>query len=434
MIYLNVNSKLVEQSELTYDDLLVISKQFYIKNKKFPVQLDFNKSNNNLPNWNGVNAILNLFKKTKLDYYKDLGCEDYSLLSYYMTEEQRNLMFFPLTLPSGIIIYYDFSDNPNSTKINWLHCHDQYGYKYYTKRQLMQHCQSKNSIPDKFRFDNPIYLEYNVNNFLQLNNCIYKVYNITNGCKGHDNIQLISKYGDIVSITVNQIERNPFRFTEKGREIALESKQPLGMSKEQAEEILREKISKYDRPLAIKDLKNTGLNEDKHVGRKIVEKYWGTFSNMMYELSGKNGCELTSSGFGINYILENGDFVKSTYEYDFSKMLIAYGFIYGSTYFRNIKYSEICSSYNGRMNCDYMLICGNKTLYIELAGMLNTKNQVDAFLYDKKLDNKIMEKYRQKLILKQNILDASKVNYTIILNPNLNNSYYKQVIDNFINS
>lgn len=433
MRYLNINGLPKKQTEITYDDLLIIGKQFYDLNKKYPVQIDFNKRDNNLPTWAKVGDILDNFNKTKLDYYKDLGCNSYQFLSHYMTEDQRNCIFFPLTLPSGIIIYYDFSDNPNSNKLSWLHCHDQYGYKYYTKRQLMQHCQNHNNIPDRFRFDNPIYLEHNINTLLQLNNCIYKVYYIPDNCKGHDNIQLISKYGDITSATVNQIEKNISRYTEVGREIALKRKQALNITKEQAENIIKEKINILDRPLAMKDLKDDNFNKDKYISRKIIEKYWGSFSNMMYEISGKSGCELASTGFGFNYILDNGDYIKSTYEYDFSNILIKYGFIYGLTYFRDIKYSEIDPSYDGRMNCDYMLIYNGNTLYIELAGMLDTQKQIDAFIYNRKLDNEIMEKYRQKLILKQHILNKNQVNYKIILRPNLNESYYNYVINNFIN-
>lgn len=430
MKYLVINEEKVEIDKVTYSDLLMIGKQYYDEYKKFPVQKDFNATNNDLPNDCLVNKMLKSYGKTKLDYYLDLGCDDYSLLSCYMTEEQRNKMFFPLHLPSGIIIYYDYSDDPNSNKINWLHCHDQYGYKYYTTRQRMQHCQHNNNIPDRFRFDKPIYLEYNINNLLRLNNCIYKVHEIPNGCKGHDNISLISIYGDITYATVNQIAKYISRYTEEGRQLALKRDLSLQCSKEDAIRILKEKMQLLNRPLAIKDLKGKSYDNN-YISRKTIEKYWGTFSNMMHELS-ENGCQLSSTGFGIHYILQNGDFVKSNYEYDFSQALISAGFIYGETYFRDIRYSKIIDSYTGRMNCDYMLILNGNVMYIELAGMLNDKKHIDAFLNNQEIDNPIFEKYRKKLTLKKQILDECHVDYKILLEPDLNISNYNHIINEFI--
>lgn len=419
-------------NNMTYDELISISKTFINKNNRYHVQKDFS-SINGFPGWNVINKILDKYNKSKFDYYKELGCNDYNLLSYYMTEDQRNKEFFPLELPSGIIIYYDYSDNPNSRKISWIHCHDQYGYKYYTKRQLMQHCQKNNNIPDKFRFDNKIYLEDNINCFLKNNNCIYKVYNIPDDCGGHDDIQLISKYGDITQTTVNEIICNVSRYTEKGHNLAIKRDQSLKMSKEEAESVIRQLMDKYDRPLAMKDInQKDDINNGLYISRKTIEKYWGTFSNMMYELNGKNGCSLMSGGFGNNYILPNGDFVRSTYENDFSNLLIKNNFKYNISYFRDVKYSDIFEEYRGSMNCDYKIIFNNKVLYVELAGMLHNDSDIYAFLHDIEIDNSIMERYRKKLSIKQQILRQANVNYKILLRPELNLKSYQNLIDDFM--
>ena len=97
------------------------------------------------------------------------------------------------------------------------------------------------------------------------------------------------------------------------------------------------------------------------------------------------------------YYLDNGEICDSSYECKVSIWLRDNNISYG----RNIPYKDIDIDYNGSMNCDY-LIHGNKNWYVEIAGMLWSKEYVptssETILYHKKLK-------RKEQILRRNNLD-----------------------------
>lgn len=144
------------------------------------------------------------------------------------------------------------------------------------------------------------------------------------------------------------------------------------------------------------------------------------------------GCELQRAGNGLNYKYDDGEKTVSKYEYDFSNFLRDNGFIFGKDYFRNIPYKSLDVSYNGNMNCDYLLILNNKKVYIELAGILGNKAHQDAYRNNIPIKSKSKELYRQSLYQKRDIFERNNLDYYILLKDDMNENTYTKILQKYI--
>lgn len=145
-----------------------------------------------------------------------------------------------------------------------------------------------------------------------------------------------------------------------------------------------------------------------------------------------HGCKLQKAGNGLNYTFADGEKIVSKYEYDFSNFLRDNGFIFNKNYFRDIKYKSLDNSYNGNMNCDYLLIFNNKKVYIELAGILGNKQQQEAYRMNIPIKSKSKELYRQKLNQKREIFERNKLDYYILLPDEMNEETYKNILNKYL--
>ena len=77
----------------------------------------------------------------------------------------------------------------------------------------------------------------------------------------------------------------------------------------------------------------------------------------------------------------------------FSKFLKDYGLKYNVDYFRDVKYSTFIPEYKNNMNCDYVIHINNKTIYIEIAGIIA---EYKTWFYDDRVigRSKSKENYR----------------------------------------
>lgn len=144
----------------------------------------------------------------------------------------------------------------------------------------------------------------------------------------------------------------------------------------------------------------------------------------------KCGCILQSCGVGFNYIFDDGEKVVSSYEYEFSKYLRKSGFVYNNDYFRDVLYSDIDKTYDGKINCDYKIVINEQIYYFELAGILSNTAHQNCYLTNTKIINsKSKEQYRLKLNEKRNIFERNNLNYFILLSKDMNIENYKKIFD-----
>ena len=127
--------------------------------------------------------------------------------------------------------------------------------------------------------------------------------------------------------------------------------------------------------------------------RRMSEKY---YECKLQDLLVKYNVSLGKQGNGINFDFSDGEHVTSQFEYMFSKYLRDYGLKYNVDYFRDVKYSTFIPEYKNNMNCDYVIHINDKTIYIEIAGILA---EYKTWFYDDRVigRSKSKENYRLKL-------------------------------------
>ncbi len=141
------------------------------------------------------------------------------------------------------------------------------------------------------------------------------------------------------------------------------------------------------------------------------------------------GIYLGKQGRGLDYTFDDGEHTTSFYEYLFSKFLKENGYIYGKTYFRDVKYSSFISNYKGNMNCDYVIHTDKGILYIEIAGIIEFYKT--WYYQDKTItQSKSKEKYRTKLKEKETMLKNYGLNYFILFPCDLTEKNFYEILNN----
>lgn len=173
------------------------------------------------------------------------------------------------------------------------------------------------------------------------------------------------------------------------------------------------------------DIDKFGNNTDYAMFRRRFKSVGTSLREVIEEY----GFHLQDPGNGMSFYFEDGEHTISKYEYDFSSFLRKNGFIYNQTYFRDVKYKTFIEDYDGDINCDYVITKGNKTIYVELAGILGNKAHMIAFRQDKKiLNSKSKELYRVKLNKKKELLEDNNLTFYILLPDEMNEVTYQNII------
>ncbi|MEG2381583.1 MAG: hypothetical protein RSB38_07810 [Oscillospiraceae bacterium] len=144
------------------------------------------------------------------------------------------------------------------------------------------------------------------------------------------------------------------------------------------------------------------------LNKKLLEHLGLTLAEYLETI----GFHLQKSGSGLMHEFEDGEKTYSQFEKLFSTYLKDMGFVYGETYYRDVKYKEINEKCTNKMNCDYMIINKKDRIYIEIAGIL--RNYKRFFLENLEIYKKSKEKYRLDLIKKQEYLEDANVKFFIL--------------------
>ncbi|MBD5589225.1 hypothetical protein [Clostridium botulinum] len=143
------------------------------------------------------------------------------------------------------------------------------------------------------------------------------------------------------------------------------------------------------------------------------------------------GFQLQKQSSGLVYNFQDGEITLSQYEFYFSNFLKNKLFLkYNKDYFRDVRYKEFATGYNGLMDCDYVINFKNRKIYIEIAGMLRNLHK---YYYNNIIikNSKHIEKYRQNLMIKEKLLKENNLEYYILFP--INKNYQTSLDWNFIN-
>lgn len=157
--------------------------------------------------------------------------------------------------------------------------------------------------------------------------------------------------------------------------------------------------------------------------RDCVQYYQKSLSDLLEE----NGISIGERGKGLTYKFEDGEFTTSQFEYLFSNYLRDFGLKYGEEYFRDVKYSEFIPNYTGNMNCDYVVKFQGRTIYIEIAGLLDSYKT--WYYKNKPIErSESKEKYRLKLAEKQQLLESVNAEYFILFPCDLTKDIFNAIL------
>lgn len=160
-----------------------------------------------------------------------------------------------------------------------------------------------------------------------------------------------------------------------------------------------------------------------------LRRYSKDYYNMsLTDILLKNNVRLGKQGQGINFDFPDGEHVTSQFEYMFSKYLKDYGLKYNVDYFRDVRYSTFIPEYKNNMNCDYVIHINDKIIYVEIAGIIEAYKE--WYYKNKPITNSNRkEKYRQKLMEKEEMLKSHNLIYFILFPCDLTKDNFKNILE-----
>lgn len=178
--------------------------------------------------------------------------------------------------------------------------------------------------------------------------------------------------------------------------------------------------------ITTKEIDENNKWNDSQTLRKYAKKY---YNKTLSKIFADHGVNLGKQGQGINFNFPDGEHVTSQFEYMFSKYLKDYGLKYNIDYFRDVKYSTFIPEYKNNMNCDYVIHTNDKTIYIEIAGIIEAYKE--WYYSNKSITNSNRkEKYRQKLMKKEKMLKSHNLTYFISFPCDLTKDNFKNILEN----
>lgn len=387
--------------------------QFQLKSGRMPQANDF-KSNAGLCDYHEAIRIAHLYGLTINDVCANVDCFQCSNPSakYYDVYKDKYIEIIKL---NGV------RPDLNSIWKNNLYLP--------TPRWMIKHCPNKNvkNLEDWYRWVGVSYCHISKEEAVKRIYCMARV----KGCP--------LQYDDFRGKSLTDV---PMKILKQYWGTVNAMKKELGLP------ISRERMdTKYQNIEEIKcNIQKVGLEIAEKEHRKIITG--SDFDNCTYSLSACTlgvktkkylnctlsdyvkslGYDYVQPGHGLNYDYQNGEHTSSRYEYIFSNYLRSIGLKYNVDYFRSVRYDSFVDGYSGKMDCDYVIKYNNRIIYIEIAGVLESfKNW---YIDRKPIESqKSKEKYRRNLLVKENLLKQSKVEYFILFPCDLTREFFDSILN-----
>lgn len=138
------------------------------------------------------------------------------------------------------------------------------------------------------------------------------------------------------------------------------------------------------------------------------------------------GFTMCQNNIGNTYTFDDGEIVKSTFEFDFSTYLRKHNIEYK----RNVRYKTFTDE-QSKIDCDYVIQVDGKPLYIEIAGIIY--NTLEDDWRNRKYASKRENSYRDKMILKEKLLLNAGVNFIFLFPWDMVSGKYVDILNTKIN-
>lgn len=414
IILLNVGDKEVETTKVTYEDLIILYKQYIEKYGEVPVYSKCD-SKHNMPQGRIINRILKENNITYNDFLLYFGKvshvrtenKDYDIFVNRFKEVSRNI-------GHGLKQAELINNNYGLPNASWFlkYCPDKTIKSY---DEFVRWCGFESNILKKE--DSIIGIK-----LVELQKRLGR--HITRNDITIENV-------GFTSIVVNRVYGN---LNNAKKELGLLKTPP---PRPKSFEYYKDKITK-----ALFSIKE-------HTGRDFVS--WADIENQLYNdepcehktylKSFRNenvdifayikslGFQMNPSNYSHRYTFDDGERVVSTLEYDFSTYLRKLGYIYNKTYKRDVLYRNFTKA-NGKINCDYCVEVNGIKLYIEIAGIINSHQNSDW--RTQTYSSKTEKDYQQKMIKKEKFLIESGNKFLFLFKNDILNNTYKEILNNEI--
>lgn len=405
--------------DTTFDYALNKVKDFYNTNNRFPKHNEFIVENGFDFTYSKFSTLCKINNSTLQDEYAKIDC----------FKSEPNIKYYDKYLER---LLYVINNVDNSIGLNLAKLSQG---DYCKKYELPNHRWFIDNCPDKSVYNDATFKEFAgiKPRFLTKEQCIE---NILKMSKEFDRPL---KYNDFRNkeynkVTVDMVKRYWGSLNKMKEDLGLEIIQP---------QMIKVTQESFDKTIQIiKDyLENEGRNfitraewdsldfdslyKSLSIDNYIKENY--DMSLKEYMLT--QGIRMGEVGEGLSHKFDDGEITTSQFEYMFSSFLRKTDLEYNIDYFRNVRYSTFCDDYKGNMDCDYVIKYNDKTIYVEIAGIIG---QYKPFYYEDKsiTSSKSKERYRQKLKEKEQLLISNNHIYFILFPCDLTEENMKQVFEN----
>lgn len=412
-VLLNVAGRKIKATEITYDDLVILYRQFVNKYGVVPTYV-LCDSKHNMPQGRIITRLLKENKITYNDFILQFG-----KTSHVRTESMDYDAFVKKfkdlsNTKGGYITSTELTNNNlGLPSASWFvkYCPDKTVKNY---SDFISWCgfNAHRKFTEKEVGDSLIQLEK------RLGRPILKD-DITTNNVGFSMIVINRIYGSLVNA------RNKLGLMKPLGAIPL----PFSYYKDILTESLLSFKNKTGKTyVRWKDLES-GLYHQNNVEHKSIMKAFKRENIDLYKYINDLGFNMNPNAFSFKYIFDDGERVVSSMEYDFSNYLRSIGYVYNESYYRDVPY-KLFTDCKGKSNCDYCLIVDNKyKLYIEIAGVISNDNNLwrtKTFKYKKH------EKYRDKMLMKEKLLLDNNCNYIILFPEDMDSLKYKEILSSKI--
>lgn len=411
---LDVDGRQVRTTDVTYDDLVVLYKQFIKKNGRVPVTAE-GLSKNNLPQGRIINKIL---KKAGV-MYKDFILQ-FGKVAKVRTENPQD---YDKYVQKFINIC---KQRGKSLTIKELMC-NQYGLP--GSNWFIKYCPDR-KVKSYKQFLSYCGLEQNKHIWTKDEVAtLLKNYQKNIGRPITKNDLRVDKAG-VSGVVVQRLYGG---LTQAKQEIGLletEIRKPLPF--EYYRDILTKIVLEYKKSTNKDYITWNEIESGKYCSQRVEHKtFMRSFNNAnvnIHEYIKSLGCMLNPSNFSYTYIFDDGEKVASNMEYCTTSYIRSLGLKYNNDYYREQKYSSFTPE-KSRINCDYTILCPKGNLYIEVAGMIDNLN---GNWREKEYPSKIENDYREKMKKKETILNENNIEYLFLFSNDFQNDNYKRKIKEMI--
>ena len=300
-VYLKVNNRDIKSTEVTYDDLVILYKQYIDKYGKLPTLRECDMSHN-LPQYRIIGRLAKENGFTRKEFENQFTTPTTTKKEKIKLQRGKIKENFPIKIDNVEYRLFDdiiVENNGKGHNKYILKIIDDFGYKYLTTYNIFLCNYNKSVHPTKFFYNNP-YTYDNINLYCILNNIDLHIDGtdlpITNYAR--EKLPFYDSNGNKIVTTWNRISHQKMK-NKKSDEL-IKIKNTLYMSKEKATEIILNKAKNMNRPLIQSDFEGINTTQDT-IGIRVIWSIWGNFNNMLDDL----GLEKHDNYFkpnSVNYI------------------------------------------------------------------------------------------------------------------------------------